>query len=67
MKFKAEGREFAKFVEITRTIYSNIERGEQFLKLDFFLLVPGGFSDLIIRIIRIQIGKIIGLETCRKN
>ena len=54
MKFEAEDREFAKFVKITKTLYSNFERHEQFLKQN----VPtGGFSDLIIRIIRIQIGK----------
>ena len=31
LKFKAEGREFVFFFEITRTIYSNSERPEQFL------------------------------------
>ena len=31
LKFEAEGREFAKKFEITRTIYSNSERSEQFL------------------------------------
>ena len=35
MKFEAEGREFAKFFEITRTIYSNSERSEQFLVTEY--------------------------------
>ena len=37
LKFEAEGREFAKFVEITRTIYSNFERHQKFLKQNVFL------------------------------
>ena len=41
LKFEAEGQEFAKFFEITRTIYSNTE---QFLVTE---LVPGDFSYLI--------------------
>ena len=36
VKFEAEGQEFAKNCEITRTIYSNSERSEQFLKQMFF-------------------------------
>ena len=36
-----------KYFEITRTIYSNSERLEQFLKQDAFLTYPGGFSDII--------------------
>ena len=36
LKFEAEGREFAKFFEITRTIYSNSERSEQFLVTECF-------------------------------
>ena len=36
LKFKAEGREFAKNFEITRTIYSNSERSEQFLVTECF-------------------------------
>ena len=36
LKSEAEGREFAKKIEITRTIYSNGERSEQFLKQCFF-------------------------------
>ena len=43
LKFKAEGREFEKKIEITRTIYSNSERSEQFSVaecfFDFFLEV----------------------------
>ena len=36
-----------KISEITRTIYSNIERWEQFLVTEcFFYLVHGGLSDL---------------------
>ena len=31
LKFEAEGREFAKIFEITRTIYSNSKRSEQSL------------------------------------
>ena len=34
--FEAEGREFAKKFEITRTIYSNSERSEQFLLTECF-------------------------------
>ena len=30
-KFKAEGREFAKFLRITRIVYSNSKRSEKFL------------------------------------
>ena len=36
LKFEAEGREFAKIFEITRTIYSNSERSEQFLVTECF-------------------------------
>ena len=41
LKFEAEGREFAKLLrslglEITRTIYSNSERSEQFLVTECF-------------------------------
>ena len=38
MKSEVEGREFAKTIEMTRTIYSNGERSEQFLKHCFFNL-----------------------------
>ena len=31
LRFEAEGREFAKSFNITRTIYSNSERSEKFL------------------------------------
>ena len=37
LKFEAEGRKFAKKIEITRTIYSNSERLEQFLVTGCFL------------------------------
>ena len=47
LKFEAEGREFAKKIEITRTIYSNRERSEHFLVTECFFNFPGGFSDLI--------------------
>ena len=36
LKFEAEGQEFAKFLVITRTIYSNSERSEQFLVTECF-------------------------------
>ena len=36
LKFEAEGREFEKKFEITRTIYSNSERSEQFLATECF-------------------------------
>ena len=41
LKLKAEDREFAKKIEITRAIYSNSERSQQFLKcfLNLFLEV----------------------------
>ena len=44
LKFEAEGKTF----EITRTIYSNNERSEQFLKKKMlFQLISEGFSDQI--------------------
>ena len=39
LKFEAEGREF----EITRTIYSNSKRSEQFLKQNVFLTCSWSF------------------------
>ena len=58
-KIEAEGREFAN---------SNSERSVQFLQHNAFLTCSGGFSDLIFRTIRIQIGKNNwDLETYRKN
>ena len=36
LKFEDEGREFAKIFEITRTIYLNSERSEQFLVTECF-------------------------------
>ena len=46
LKFEAEGREFAKNFEITRTIYLKSER-TMFGNKMLFQLVPGGFSYLI--------------------
>ena len=44
--------------EVTRTIYSDNERSEQFFgNRILFKLVPGGVSYLINETIRIQIGK----------
>jgi hypothetical protein len=37
LKFKAEGREFSKLFEITRTICSNSESSEQFLVTERFI------------------------------
>ena len=37
LKLEAEGREFAKNFEITRTIYSNSEMSKQFLSQNAFL------------------------------
>ena len=44
MQFEAEGRDFANFLEISRTIYSNSERSVQFLKQNTFLLVQWTFD-----------------------
>ena len=44
LKVEDEGREFAKKFEITRTIYSNSERSEQFLATEcFFNFCPWKF------------------------
>ena len=43
LKFEAEGGEFAKKFEITRTIYSNSERAEQFLVTECFSKFPACF------------------------
>ena len=55
--------------EITRTIYSNSERSEQFLVTEFFFNLFLKVSHISnIRIIQIQIGKNYwDLETCRKS
>ena len=37
LKFEAEGQEFGKILEITRTIYSNSETSEQFLVTECFI------------------------------
>ena len=42
--FEAKGCEFAKLLEITRTIYSNSKKSDQFLKQNTFYWK---FSDLI--------------------
>ena len=50
LKFEAEGGEFAKIYKVTRTIYSNSERLEQFLVNECFFnlfLDPGGLSYLM--------------------
>ena len=58
LKFGAEGREF----EITRTIFSNNERSEQFLVTElFFNLFLTVSHSYQIRTIQIQIGKEIGI------
>ena len=62
LKFEAEGREF----EITRTIYSNSKRSEQFLKQNVFLTCSWIF--LRSRTIIIEIGKKNwNFETYRKS
>ena len=55
--------------EITRTIYSNSERSEQFLVTEcFFNLLLKVSQIYYIRAIRIEIGKNYwDLETCRKS
>ena len=61
MKFEAESPRICQIFEITRTIYSNSEKAEQFKNRKN---IPVGFSDLIyvhIRKIIMQIGKIIGI------
>ena len=66
MKFEAEDREFAKKIEITRTIYSNSERIEKNLVTECFFHLFQEVSHIIqIRAIEIQIGKKYrDLETC---
>ena len=51
LKFEAEGQEFCKISEITRTIYSNSERLEQFLRsLEHFFQTVKGQNNFGIRI-----------------
>ena len=58
LKFEAEGREFKIFFEITRTIYSNSERSEQFLVTECFFNLFLEISKISKnRTIIIQIGK----------
>ena len=68
LKFEAEGPRICKIFEITRTIYSNSERSEQFLVTECFLTCSWRFlRSNKIRTIRIQIGKNYwDLETSRK-
>ena len=59
-----------KHFEVTRTIYSNSERSEQFLVTECFLTCSCRFlrSNKLDRTIEIHIGKKYwGLETCRKS
>ena len=70
LKFEAEGREFAKKFEISRTIYSKSERSDQFLKQNAVLTFSWRFlrSNILCITIRIQIGRNYwDLETCRKS
>ena len=46
LKFEAEGREFANFWDHKNKLFKQWKVSTIF-KIDFFLLVPGGFSDLI--------------------
>ena len=63
LKFQAEGREFGKFFEITRTIYSNIERSDFFKAQCFFNLFLEVFFDLIhyLEQLEFKFEKIIGI------
>ena len=51
-EFEAKGCEFANFFEITKTIYSNSKKADQFLKQNTFYWT---FSDIIHSIIQIPI------------
>ena len=63
MKFEAEGREFAKRIEITRTIYSDSKRSEQsFGDRTIFQLAPGGFSYLMQTLIIDSFNTQLGLK-----
>ena len=46
LKFEAEGWEFAKHFEMTRTIYSNNERSEEFLLTELFFNLFLDFSHI---------------------
>ena len=62
----AEGHKFAKCLRSLEQSYSKSERLEQFQVTECFLLVPGGFLNLINQ--NNQIGKKYwDLETCRKS
>ena len=60
--FEAEGREFAKLFEITRTIYSSSERLEQFLVTECFLTCSWRFliSNKLEQL-KFKLEKIIGI------
>ena len=63
LKFEFEGRQFAKDFEVSRTIYSNSERSEEFLIRNPF----STFSDKLKKN-EIKIGKInLDWETWRKS
>ena len=47
MEFEAEGREFAKIFEITKTFIQTVKGQKTFGNRMFFQLVLGGSSDLI--------------------
>ena len=62
MKFEAEGREFAKNFEITRTICSNSERSEQFVVTECFLnLFLEVFRSNKLEQLEFKLEKIIGI------
>ena len=47
LKFKAEGREFAKFLRSLERFIQTVKFQNNFWQQNAFYLVPGGFSDLI--------------------
>ena len=57
LKFEAEGPEFAKILRSLEQFIQTVTGQNNFGNGILFKLVPGGFSDLVIRTIRIQIGK----------
>ena len=65
--FKIRGRrpKIWKKLEITRTIYSNSERSEQFLVTELFFLIPGEWRFLIsknLEQLEFKLEKIIGIQ-----
>ena len=68
LKFKAEGKEFVKNFEITRTIYSNIERREQFLKQNAFLTYSWRFlRSNTLEQLEFQFEKSLGLRNIQEK